>query len=87
MWGIRIEGIEPITWLGIIPTYVGNTMELFTVLQILWDHPYVCGEYKSKLLGTYLRLGSSLRMWGIHTKGLDDTYQAGIIPTYVGNTT
>jgi len=32
--------------MGNIPTYVGNTILKLMMEVVIWDHPYVCGEYQ-----------------------------------------
>ena len=32
--------------LGLIPTYAGNTMNMFPSVACAWAHPHVCGEHR-----------------------------------------
>ena len=73
-------------YLGLIPTYAGNTLSGCMRCCPAGAHPHVCGEHLRLSLVALPALGSSPRMRGTqskHGKGWD---AVGLIPTYAGNT-
>ncbi len=50
MWGTPGLTVVRDPTLGIIPTYVGNTLPLEIWRQLTRDHPYVCGEHTKEML-------------------------------------
>ncbi len=86
MWGILRDAFICGKSNRITPTYVGNTPESYREQLKEQDHPHVCGEHgRTEAIKPTLS-GSPPRMWG--TQDLIKKYnlQAGITPTYVGNT-
>ena len=71
---------------GIIPAYAGNTTTTSASSLLCRDHPRVCGEHGNIELIEIVHLGSSPRMRGTLTTGLDTRGLTGIIPAYAGNT-
>ena len=71
---------------GIIPAYAGNTEVTIKRFTPLRDHPRVCGEHDSTMIGIVKVVGSSPRMRGTPHVQLDIELGGGIIPAYAGNT-
>ena len=76
----------PLSCLGIIPAYAGNTRAMKPRSYSLWDHPRVCGEHVLIDSAPYGRAGSSPRMRGTLVIAWCDVLVPGIIPAYAGNT-
>ena len=72
--------------LGIIPAYAGNTTRCIGQVDLLRDHPRVCGEHYINSTTINGLLGSSPRMRGTHMFGIGGAGGKGIIPAYAGNT-
>ena len=51
-------------WTGIIPAYAGNTYVEHVDVDLVGDHPRVCGEHMSNHKSVLGRRGSSPRMRG-----------------------
>ena len=49
-------------------------------------HPHACGEHASHERSHVNVPGSSPRMWGTRTRGMDPARRRRFIPTHVGNT-
>ena len=71
----------------LIPTYVGNTKEVYRKRDITAAHPHVCGEHPPCGIWMFVTLGSSPRMWGTRLPAKETGLRVRLIPTYVGNTT
>ena len=71
---------------GIIPAYAGNTNPLCWTPCRKRDHPRVCGEHGQCDVGIPFDSGSSPRMRGTPSVGIDPYGYGGIIPAYAGNT-
>ena len=86
MRGTRLKILTDWTRHGIIPAYAGNTYVERIDVDLVGDHPRVCGEHvlgsEDHVSGT----GSSPRMRGTLAlrRGLRKLF--GIIPAYAGNT-
>ena len=74
------------TPLGIIPAYAGNTDCLGSKRWRTRDHPRVCGEHYAPNNSFSCLEGSSPRMRGTPSVVTVDSFEAGIIPAYAGNT-
>ena len=86
MRGTLGDACELFPFLGLIPTYAGNTMKGQEAWHSQWAHPHVCGEHKVAFANNEQVQGSSPRMRGTHvlSRAADDLH--GLIPTYAGNT-
>ena len=71
---------------GLIPTGVGNTLNLTPRLRAHSAHPHGCGEHKPKITVDLVKQGSSPRVWGTREADLAGYRLGGLIPTGVGNT-
>ena len=71
---------------GIIPAYAGNTTARLQNIEILGDHPRVCGEHARRAFASLSGMGSSPRMRGTHYRSIAVRAPIGIIPAYAGNT-
>ena len=71
---------------GIIPAYAGNTSAVDNVVELVGDHPRVCGEHLLLFSNLTSFLGSSPRMRGTLDYHHVDIDHGGIIPAYAGNT-
>ena len=72
--------------IGIIPAYAGNTFFLTMLVELVRDHPRVCGEHLVGQAFFGLLQGSSPRMRGTLGFFENPSRQTGIIPAYAGNT-
>ena len=84
MWGQELCFTNLCNGLRIIPTRVGTSKIVLEENYAEEDHPHACGD---KFLLRFLILrqpGSSPRVWGQATIGLEDIKNGGIIPTRVG---
>ena len=72
---------------GLIPTYAGNTAYLLLDPVRLRAHPHVCGEHSFTWDEYPVLRGSSPRMRGTRVLLVECLQDAGLIPTYAGNTT
>ena len=70
---------------GIIPACAGNISIPPQRLQLLWDHPRVCGEHVFELLRYLLAIGSSPRVRGTSKHEILVLEICGIIPACAGN--
>ena len=68
----------------IIPTRVGTSRQVLSVLHPLWDHPHACGDKKQCHTMLPCRKGSSPRVWGQDQEYINGVYNDRIIPTRVG---
>ena len=73
-------------YLGLIPTYAGNTLSGCMRCCPAGAHPHVCGEHLRLSLVALPALGSSPRMRGTPSCRLLKDGTHGLIPTYAGNT-
>ena len=71
---------------GLIPTYAGNTAGRCLPAGFIGAHPHVCGEHSLVCTVFAGDLGSSPRMRGTRQRARHLPCQAGLIPTYAGNT-
>ena len=74
-------------YLGITPTYMGNTSENLTIGVLPWDHPHIHGEYVDPTVDGLQEAGSPPHTWGILIGARGSLNPDGITPTYMGNTT
>ena len=93
---IQNEGSSPRVWgqelilalftvkSGIIPTRVGTSRQVLSVLHPLWDHPHACGDKRSHLFNDITSIGSSPRVWGQVIDKIGGSDNDRIIPTRVG---
>ena len=70
----------------ITPAYAGNTLTDYAILDVLWDHPRLRGEYNFFQLWRLSSGGSPPPTRGIHQIFLTVRTVAGITPAYAGNT-
>ena len=86
MWGIQFPAPPQIMARRFIPTHVGNTNPIETLMGYEKVHPHACGEYIKIHHSHNTKQGSSPRMWGIPS--MLPNVEAGrrFIPTHVGNT-
>ena len=87
MRGTRRKPSTPNPTQGLIPTYAGNTGLKVTVQLDIGAHPHVCGEHSLHFVYVLCQLGSSPRMRGTRLGRVHPIHDAGLIPTYAGNTT
>ena len=73
-------------WVGLIPTYAGNTYWRARIRKSWWAHPHVCGEHKGEAEQSLKLEGSSPRMRGTLVRVRGFGRKIGLIPTYAGNT-
>jgi len=71
---------------GLIPTYAGNTCPTLEPPGCLRAHPHVCGEHTTLMEVSRAPKGSSPRMRGTRRMFHVPYEEAGLIPTYAGNT-
>ena len=71
---------------GIIPAYAGNTYVERINVDLVGDHPRVCGEHRVRCAVHMTLRGSSPRMRGTHLVPRAWMAGPGIIPAYAGNT-
>ncbi len=71
---------------GIIPACAGNTLALWLVPLLLWDHPRMRGEHDTSRTHTIPIWGSSPHARGTLVRRVDHDGLAGIIPACAGNT-
>ena len=86
MWGILLSCISRSIFLGINPTYVGNTRRICLPKAGRQDQPHIRGEYPAAVARISQSPGSTPHTWGILFKVLLTTTHKRINPTYVGNT-
>ena len=86
MRGTHEEGLLVGDVGGLIPTYAGNTSTPPHSSPGTWAHPHVCGEHITLPGEGYSGKGSSPRMRGTPAQNSFALAQAGLIPTYAGNT-
>ena len=72
--------------IGIIPAYAGNTYVERVDVDLVGDHPRVCGEHSDTKADNSSMTGSSPRMRGTPTPSGVGVSLVGIIPAYAGNT-
>ena len=71
---------------GLIPAHAGKTPSHTQRPRIRSAHPRACGENAFLYRGTCHRLGSSPRMRGKHSLGVDVRMARGLIPAHAGKT-
>ena len=71
---------------GIIPACAGNTCSKRNHLNIVGDHPRVCGEHTRFVVKSKVAVGSSPRVRGTLWLRRRENRRAGIIPACAGNT-
>ena len=86
MRGTPMEMAEDAAFLGLIPTYAGNTTIGSKNVFKRWAHPHVCGEHDFLSANGNSFEGSSPRMRGTHPSRHIQSLLPGLIPTYAGNT-
>ena len=85
-WGtLKMVGFK---WAGLrfIPTCVGNTSNLPTLLHRITVHPHMRGEHPFARPRAHPFGGSSPHAWGTHYIGSFSILQHRFVPTCVGNT-
>src|ERR1035441_1209219 len=85
-WGIPLRLGSSDVWLRTIPTRVGNTVGMGSLLSQRTDHPHAGGEYPALAIPEFDDFGPSPRGWGILTLRTLRTQRIRTIPTRVGNT-
>ena len=86
MWDQRAQRPELCAIVRIIPTYVGSTVNEFSLLSSETNHSHVCGiNQKLKTVCDYYA-ESFPRMWDQPALSLSYLLKRRIIPTYVGST-
>ena len=86
MRGTLYAPVERVGYVGLIPTYAGNTYIRVGVKGYGGAHPHVCGEHEFIGPDENEDWGSSPRMRGTHERGEHIPGWKGLIPTYAGNT-
>ena len=76
--------VRSISDVGIIPTRVGTSSFVISILYGIRDHPHACGDKMPLLPKSRAKKGSSPRVWGQDVYQKYDGNQPGIIPTRVG---
>ena len=71
---------------GITPAYAGNTDSSLFSLYLVWDHPRIRGEYRSRIPKISDTEGSPPHTRGIPRIARRDRDILGITPAYAGNT-
>ena len=72
---------------GIIPACAGSTLTLAVSRSRARDHPRMCGEHASLILGAFLPPGSSPHVRGAPSSSPAVVVLTGIIPACAGSTT
>ena len=72
---------------GIIPACAGSTNPLRGFLNVLRDHPRVCGEHFAASSASWSAFGSSPRVRGALNAFVASRLYDGIIPACAGSTT
>ena len=85
-WGTLGDGVESVDAARIIPTCVGNTVDILPGGTIGTDHPHVRGEHLGRVSAGMASTGSSPRAWGTRILKSFMKLCFWIIPTCVGNT-
>ena len=86
VWGILARAVALADSSRFIPTRVGNTPPDPPDQFFLSVHPHACGEYGKGSISEKAIGGSSPRVWGIHSDGINVPLRYRFIPTRVGNT-
>ena len=86
VWGTRVASSSVKAVMRIIPTCVGNTAYLTSLLKINPVHPHVCGEHAEEQASKLYTVGSSPRVWGTLLLCSGQGPESRFIPTCVGNT-
>jgi len=87
MRGTRCTTFWDLAGVGLIPTYAGNTIRRLRFSPSRRAHPHVCGEHIMPVTFLPCWPGSSPRMRGTLLRLKIPVADAGLIPTYAGNTT
>ena len=77
---------RPHRHVGITPAYAGRTLGFLIGLELLWDHPRVCGENLAWRGGCKSTEGSPPRMRGELSLDRGGCVGGGITPAYAGRT-
>ncbi len=85
-WGLRERGHLRGPRVRAIPTCVGTTALLPSVLTLLTGHPHVCGDYTWDDGTHWDYTGPSPRVWGLRGLGVPAPRSGRAIPTCVGTT-
>jgi len=86
MWGTQLSDFPPQEYNRFIPTHVGNTEEREAKRRANLVHPHACGEHVANAQSPSSPIGSSPRMWGTLSPGIERGDGGRFIPTHVGNT-
>ena len=73
-------------FIGITPTYAGNTSSPQLSLELFQDHPRIRGEHDCYRFRYGSDKGSPPHTWGTHRASLWGSKGRGITPAYAGNT-
>ena len=71
---------------GLIPAHAGKTSTASSRASKIWAHPRACGENIQGVFQVLAGLGSSPRMRGKHSRGIDLRLYGRLIPAHAGKT-
>ena len=84
VWGSPTPSLEQTTWIGSIPTCVGQPQWQQRQLPQPSVYPHVCGAAQAWIHGTGTARGLSPRVWGSLPAHMLLSFLCGSIPTCVG---
>ena len=70
----------------IIPAYAGSTSACLCLSISSRDHPRIRGEHVPTVRAAHVFWGSSPHTRGAHARGIQEPFDARIIPAYAGST-
>ncbi len=86
MWGQRKAICCCASRIRNTPTYVGTTLPFKPLLDLVSEHPHVCGDNSSSFATRCTSAGTPPRMWGQRVSFFSAKSCIRNTPTYVGTT-
>ena len=84
MWGLRVGPVRALGEAVMFPTHVGIARIVCTLLDLLANVPYACGDCADKRSRSLTVPPCSLRMWGLRVLLSATVDAVAMFPTHVG---